>query len=272
MIGERIPILENIRKTINMKKILAVIFILLIGWTFANADVYIKIKIHTDSYYDSGVLIPAEESIEEIWIGDKKIVFITGLGLFRRLLNENQTEIYDFENNLVSIIFPKKKIYAQSPLPLDRSKLLTDQFYSQLQKIKIKGTIRETDETKKIGKWNCKKYELETWIMNEGNRPLEKDISLWMTTEVPFDLDMYGKAASYARKLRDPRYDDDLLSKWNEIKGCRITLEMTTYYRGVARRYYEEVVEISKKNPPEGIYSVPSGYTKIERLSGQDLR
>lgn len=262
MIGGRIPILKNIMETSNMKKILAVIFILLTGWTFANADVYIKIKTHTDSRYDLGEIIPAEDSIEEILIGERKIVFIS----------ENPTKIYDLENNLVSIIFPKKKIYAQSPLPLDRSKLLTDQYYSQLQMFKIKGIVRETDETKKIGKWKCQKYELETWIMYEGNRVVEKYISLWMTTEVPFDLDMYGKAAANERKLRDLRYDDDLLSEWNKIKGCQIALEMTSYYRGVARRYYEEVVEISEKNPPEGIYSVPPGYTRKERLSRQDLR
>lgn len=262
MIGGRIPILKNIMETSNMRKILAVIFILLTGWVFANADVYIKIKTHTDSRYDLGEIIPAEDSIEEILIGERKIVFIS----------ENPTKIYDLENNLVSIIFPKKKIYAQSPLPLDRSKLLTDQYYSQLQMFKIKGIVRETDETKKIGKWNCKKYELETWIMYEGNRVVEKYISLWMTTEVPFDLDMYGKAAANERKLRDLRYDDDLLSEWNKIKGCQIALEMTSYYRGVARRYYEEVVEISEKNPPEGIYSVPPGYTRKERLSRQDLR
>jgi hypothetical protein len=272
MIRGRIPILKNIMETINMKKILAAIFILLTGWAFANADVYIKIKTHTDSHYDSGVEMPAEDSIEEIWIGDRKIVFITGRGLLHRLLNENQTKIYDLENNLVSIIFPKNKIYAQSPLPLDRSKLLTDQYYSQIQMFKIKGIVRETDETKKVGKWKCKKYELETWIVYEGTRALEKDISLWMTTEVPFDLDMYGKAAANERKLRDPRYDDDLLSEWNKIKGCQIALEMTSYYRGVARRYYEEVVEISKKNPPEGIYSVPPRYTKKERLSEQNFR
>jgi hypothetical protein len=262
MIGGRIPILKNIVETSNMKKILVVIFILLTGWTFANADVYIKIKTHADSYYDSGVKMPAEDSIEEIWIGDGKIVFIS----------ENQNKIYDLENNLVSIIFLKKKIYAQFPFPLDRSKLLTDQYYSHVQMFKIKGIVRETDETKKDGKWKCKKYELETWIMYEGNRAVEKDISLWMTTEVPFDLDMYGKAAANERKLRDPRYDDDLLSEWNKIKGCQIALEMTSYYRGVARRYYEEVVEISEKNPPKSIYSVPPGYTKKERLSGQDLR
>lgn len=262
MIGGRIPILKNIMETSNMRKILAVIFILLTGWTFANADVYIKIKTHTDSRYDLGEIIPAEDSIEEILIGERKIVFIS----------ENPTKIYDLENNLVSIIFPKKKIYAQSPLPLDRSKLLTDQYYSQLQMFKIKGIVRETDETKKIGKWKCQKYELETWIMYEGNRVVEKYISLWMTTEVPFDLDMYGKAAANERKLRDLRYDDDLLSEWNKIKGCQIALEMTSYYRGVARRYYEEVVEISEKNPPEGIYSVPPGYTRKERLSRQDLR
>ncbi len=262
MIGGRIPILKNIMETSNMKKIVAVIFILLTGWAFANADVYIKIKTHTDSYYDAGVIMPAEDSIEEIWIGERKIVFIS----------ENQTKIYDLENNLVSIIFPKNKIYAQSPLPLDRSKLLTDQYYSQLQMFKIKGIVRKTDETKKIGKWKCQKYELETWIMDEGNRIVEKDISLWMTMEVPFDLDMYGKAAANERKLRDPRYDDDLLSEWNKIKGCQMALEMTSYYRGVKRKYYEEVVEISEKNPPEGIYSVPPGYTRKERLFRRDFR
>ncbi|NIM90647.1 MAG: hypothetical protein GTO17_06825, partial [Candidatus Aminicenantes bacterium] len=197
-----------------MKKLLTVIFILLTGWAFAKADVYIKIKTHTDSYYDSGVKMPAEDSIEEMWIGDEKIVFIS----------ENQSNIYDLENNLVSIIFPKKKIYAQSPLPLDMSKLLTEQYYSEFQMFKIKGKARETDKTKKIGKWNCKKYKLETWIMYEGTQIVEIDFSLWMTTEVPFDLDMYGKAAANERKERDFRYDDDLLSEWNKIKGCQIAL------------------------------------------------
>lgn len=241
-----------------MKKIFTIIFICLISWSFANGDFYIKIKTHHDSYYDSGIVFPEVNSIEEQWLVDKKMAFIT----------ENLITIYDLENNQMSVINRKKKIYAQTPLPLDTSKLVTEQF---LQRRKFKGTIKETGETKKIGEWNCRKYAIETWIIypKSDDRFYLRDFAIWMTNDVPFDLGMVGEVISYGRKLE--YYGDDFISELKKIKGYQIALEMTGYFRGMDVKYYEEVVEISQKKPPEGIYSVPAGFTKKEKLSEQDF-
>ncbi len=251
--------LENKRGG-NVKKKFSFIFICLISWSFALGDVYIKIKTHHDSYYDMGRITPEADSIEEQWIVDKKMAFIT----------ENLTTIYDLEKNQMNVINRNKKIYAQTPLPLDISKLVTEQFYSELQTYKIKGTIKETGETKEIGEWNCKKYAIETWIASKsGNRFNQRDFTIWMTNDVPFDLGMVGEIISYGRKLE--YYGDDFISELKKIKGYQIALEMTRYSRGQERKYSEEVVEISQKKPLEDIYSVPAGFTKKEKLSEQDF-
>lgn len=242
-----------------MKKVLLLICIVLISWVLVSGDIYIKMKTHQDSFYDKGTTVPAQNSIEEHWIGDQKMAFIT----------ENLITIYDLEKNQMIFINQIKKIYAETPIPLDMSNLVTAQYYSRLQMLKPKGTIKKTNETKKIGEWNCRKYEIEIEMIDERGRHDVADLKVWITEDVPFDLEMYGKIISNVLKIEN--YDDDLISEWIKIKGFQIALERTLNIRGSARKYYEEVVEISKKNPPVGIYAVPAGYTKKEKLSGQDF-
>ncbi len=100
-------------------------------------------------------------------------------------------------------------------------------------------------------------------------RFFQRDFTIWVTNDVPFDLGMVGEIISYSRKLE--YYDNDFISELKKIKGYQIALEKTDYARGQERKYSEEVVEISQKKPLEGIYSVPAGFTKKEKLSEQDF-
>ena len=57
-----------------------------------------------------------------------------------------------------------------------------------------------------------------------------------------------------------------------KIKGFWISSETTMEMMGAKIRTTSEVVEISKKTPPAGVYSVPAGYTKQDKLSMQDMQ
>jgi hypothetical protein len=55
-----------------------------------------------------------------------------------------------------------------------------------------------------------------------------------------------------------------------KIEGFQVANEMTMEMMGNKINTTTEVVEIAKKTPPAGVYSVPAGYTKNDKLSMQD--
>jgi hypothetical protein len=42
--------------------------------------------------------------------------------------------------------------------------------------------------------------------------------------------------------------------------------------KGFSVDSYEKVVEITEKDPPEDVYSVPTGFNKKDKLSLEDIR
>ena len=57
-----------------------------------------------------------------------------------------------------------------------------------------------------------------------------------------------------------------------KIKGFWISSETSSEMMGAKFRSVTETVEISKKSPPAGVYSVPAGYAKQDKFSMQDLQ
>ena len=87
------------------------------GWfttVLISADVYIKQKIHTDSYYYGGITRPAEDFELETWIGEKKMAY-----------SEQDLAIkIDMEKNRLLVLDSKEKTYVETTLPPDLSKLV----------------------------------------------------------------------------------------------------------------------------------------------------
>jgi len=243
-----------------MKKIFVLIIVIGISTVFINADVYVKQKLYTDGYYYGGVNRPAEDTENEIWIGKKKMASFT----------KNRMTILDMEKNRAFIINRNAKTYSETPLPLDLSTLVESNLVPRLQATQYTGTIKETGKTKKIGKYECRGYEINTYIIYEGDRVNETDTTLWTTSDVPFDVETYRRLSITQQKLRN--YNDAFIDELKKIEGFVIAREALFYPKGFSVKSTAAVVEISQKDPPAGIYSVPAGYTKKEKLSIQDLR
>lgn len=226
---------------------------------FASADIYIKEVVQTNTYVDGKLISSKQTAVNELWIGDKKITYITP----PRIL------IVDLEEKQISIVNRGARTYVEAALPLDISKLLSEQVKLRFKMHKTTGTVKETGDIKKIMNKNCNGYEVNFQEMYGDTVRGKIKFKVWATTDVSFDWGIYDIMLQNMRIIfnRDEQYRDEL----RKIKGIQMRLEMTTEQDGTTVNNVEEIVEISEKQPPAGIYSAPSGFTRKDKLTSQDF-
>jgi hypothetical protein len=144
----------------------------------AGADTYVKTERHTDGYYRGGSMNPAVDEIRELWINPARIAFIA----------DGQKMLLDAEKQTFTFINLRTNIYAETALPLDLSKLFDEPGNAQLQMFPRTGEVKALEEKKKIGERECSGYEMSDWVLYQGGKINEREVALWVTTEVPFDL------------------------------------------------------------------------------------
>ena len=242
-----------------MKRIVLIVLMGLVLGNFAGADIYIKDVVRTDTYVDGELVGSKETAVNEMWIGDKKITYITP----PRIL------IVDLEEKQISIVNWGAKTYVEAALPLDISKLLSEQVKSRFEMYKTTGTVKETGDIKRIMDKNCNGYEVESQAMYGDTVRGKTKFKVWTTTDVSFDLGIYETMLQNLRMIsnRDAQYREEL----RKIKGIQMRIEMTTEQDGTTVNYVEEKVEMSEKQPSAGIYSAPPGFTRKDKLTSRDF-
>jgi len=238
----------------------SILLFLLFVTTCVQADIYVQQESHTDSYYYGGIPYPEVDEMEEVWIGDNVYAYIT----------ERRNVVVDLNRNMLLFINHRDSTYVNSPLPFDWSNLVSDELAARLQMFQTTGTLEESEEVKKIGEWECQRYDITSWIPYEGNTYDEKETVIWVTRDVPFDLNMYGEIIIILRQLMN--YTIEFVNELATVKGFLIAAETVTYVKGFGYQSTDRVIDISEKMPPAEVYAVPKGYTEKEELTLEDLR
>jgi hypothetical protein len=225
----------------------------------AAADTHVKTERHTDGYYRGGTMNPPVDETRELWVGENKMAYIT----------DAQKLVVDGEKNSLLYINLRDNSYAETPLPLDLSKLFDETAFTRLQMFQRTGEVKKADEGKKIGEWQCTAYDLHDWIPYQGGQVNEREIRMWVSGDVPFDLEKFDTMLSNLLKLNnlEKSYGEKTLA----IEGFQIATEETTYAEGIAIKTTTKVVEMSEVEPPADVYALPEGCTKKETLSLQDM-
>jgi hypothetical protein len=244
----------SIKKGDNMKKLILVVTLVVISFAFLNADVYIKTKTHIDEFEMMGKKQPAKDQVTEQWLGDNKFAQIT----------ESQTMVMDLKQNVIYVIYHGSKSYVEAKLPLDLSKLIPEQMAAMMEMMKMTVTVNPTGESKKVGDWNCKGYEI-TMSMQMMTMKMKS----WVTKDVPFDWKAFSeKMLPQVMKLSGGGMglDENALKEFKKLEGFQVAIEMSMNVMGQEIKSTSQVLEISKKSAPAGTYSVPQGYTKQDKL------
>ncbi|MGD2093130.1 MAG: hypothetical protein PVH61_43615 [Candidatus Aminicenantes bacterium] len=243
-----------------MKTLCTFIIITLFTAALINADVYIKQKAHTDSYYYGGVTRPGEDFHLEIWIGKKKMAY----------LEQDLAIKIDMEKNRLLVLDKKEKTYVETTLPPELSQLVEQRLLPRIQQLQYQGTVTATGKTKTIGKWKCKEYKMNSYFLSQDTRINETDSVILVCSDVPFDLETYQQMNTILLQSRN--YSQTFIQELKKLKGFMIESESYFYPKGFSVKSTKTLIEMSQKTPGEFTYSVPTGYTKKENLSIPALR
>jgi hypothetical protein len=238
-----------------MKKVLFAVIAVLAVALLLPADVYIKTNTHTDAFEMMGQKQPAKDDITEQWVGNNQMVNKTG----------DKIMIMDMNKNSMYIVSTKDKSYVETTLPLDMAKLLPKEAASMMSMMKVTVKVTPNGQTQKVSKWNCSGYDVDMNMMM-----MQMKMKIWATTEVPFDWKSFAKMSTNVSKMQF--MDDAAISEFMKINGFQVASEMSMDMMGSKMKVTSQVVEISQKPAPAGIYSVPAGFTKKNMLSMEDVR
>ena len=240
-----------------MKRLSTALVIILLAAVAANADIYIKSKVHTDPVSMMGQTQPASDTVSEQWIGDNIFATVT----------EGMTNVIDLKKNVMFMVNHKDKSYVEMPMPIDLMKVLPPEAQAMAPMMQMTATVAPTSETKQIGQWNCTAYDATLTVMG-----MQMKMRMWASTAVPGDLAAFAAKALPVFMQATMRLNQSSIQEFAKIKGFQIATEVTGDMMGAKIRTTTEVVEITEKTAPAGTFAPPAGYTKKTTLSMQDLQ
>ena len=240
-----------------MKK-LSVLFLLVILATPAFAsDVLVRVKTHSDAIVVGGQSQPARDDATEQWYADGKTA----------QSGRDGGLIVDLGNNIAYIVNHLDKSYVPLPLPMDITKVLPPEVQSMAPMMQMTATVTPTAETKKVGAWTCKGYDVALTVMG-----MPMNMRVWASTEVPAALVDFSAKVTPAFLQGQMRLTDESLKEFAKIQGFNVASELTADIMGARLHTTTEVTDILEKDAPAGTFAPPAGYTKKATMSLQDLQ
>ncbi len=223
--------------------------------TQAKADIYIKKIKHTDAVTIMGQTQPAKDEEGATWMAKEKM---------REDEGENKTTIIRLDLNKIYVIDHTQKTYSEIDLPIDLEKMLPAEAKQMMQMMQVTPKVTETNETKKIKDWNCKKYIVEISISMMGmNMPMKME--MWVSKDLGIDLKLYEKF--YTEFLGLQPMFKDFAEEFKKIEGYPVLTLFSMTMMGTETKYQEEVISVEKKDAPAGTYDLPQGYSKTKTFN-----
>ena len=232
-----------------------VVFAMLMCNSLFAADIYMKMKQHTDAFEMMGQKQPAQDLVQEVWMGVDKISTSDG----------ETGSIVLLDKGVIYIINHKEKSYFE--MPTDMSELAPDAGEREMAEMqgmmqgmmKVNITVTPTNEKKKINKWNCTKYiqKVESFM---GPMTME----VWASEEIRIDPDLYANyASSLFRQMPGMQnYLEDIQKEMKKIKGVGVLTVTDMQIMGQSMKSSTELLEVKEGKAPADAFTVPKGYTK----------
>jgi hypothetical protein len=240
-------------------------FMLMASIFYANADVFLKQRHHTDAYTIMNQAVPASDRVVSVWYAKDKA---------RIDQSPDTSIIFLLDKKTMIMLNHANKTYAEMPLS-DISTMMADamgnddemdaeaksQAAAMMQQMaammKPTVTVTETAETKKIKNWNTRKYLLTTSISG-----ITANSEVWACADVKADYAFYNKLMNvYVAKMPGA---DAVMKEIEKIKGFMVLLSSSSSVMGASVKMVQELLEIKENSaPPAGGYEAPAGYKKI---------
>jgi hypothetical protein len=227
-----------------------------------QADTYIKQKNHTDGYSMMGQNQPPKDDLFVTWMSKDKARMDHG---------KDTSMIIDLDKKILYTVNHAEMKYSEMPFSetsdflttaisggdlSDEEKARAQQMmkgFAQMMTPKI--TVTETGETQKIKNRKCKKYIVTTEMMGQTSTS-----DVWATEDIKVDNELYTTLV-YSMMPKTPGLEE-MVQEMKKVKGFTVLSTGTTSVMGTDVKNTRELLEVSEKPAPAGIYEVPEGYKK----------
>jgi hypothetical protein len=234
----------------------------------ARADIYMKQKMHTGSVTVMGQTQPEKDQIMVFWLGANSARTDTE--------PDNTSMIFLSDKKILYMIDHAKKQYSE--MPLDFSKMFDERAaeagqdedkekadkVAGMMKGMMKGLmgnmsakVTETNEAKKIGNWDCRKYLIEI-DMGMGKSHAEA----WATEDLKIDYTM-AFTMTNAMMAGMPGFEK-IVAEMKKVKGVVVQQTAKVAMMGTEVVSTTELLEAGEKPAPAGHYDLPAGYKKVK--------
>ena len=205
----------------------------------------------------AGTLLTIRSSIEglkdqpqpgavKIWIDGDKL---------RRDEGES-SYVLRLDRGKLYVINHVEKTYSTLSVPGDLQKIVSP------LAMQLKVQVTATNETKKVGSWNARKYKVD--ISNAAG--LRLDTTIWASKDVA-SYQAYNRLAASLAALQPGAAD------WSRpletIEGFPVVQEADVQMGGSRFKTREELVSVETQEAPAGAYEPPAGYTAQAFGEGQ---
>ncbi len=219
----------------------------------ASADNYLVQKKHTDAFKMMGKTMPAQDEQSIMWSSNDKMCLNP---------DKDTVSIIRLDKKVLWVIYKKKKKYSE--LNLDSLAIMANSVKNEMaglpgmdKMMNVSATVTPTTETKQIGKWNCTKYLISSIMPMTSVETVS-----WNSTDINVDYDAYAKMKNFASAVM-PGFGE-MIKEFQKIKGFPVFSESVSKVMGNELKSSEELIEISEKAAPEGIYEIPAGFKKTK--------
>lgn len=242
-----------------MKKTLIILAILALAAT-AGADTYIRQATHQDGFEMQGQTMQPEDDTAITWIGKD----------MARTETKQGTIIWRSDKDMVYIVDDAKKAYTEMPISKigdlkammgmdemseEEAKMMEQQMAPMMAMMQVSATVTPTEETQKIGDFNCKKYDVDFKV---GMMNMKSDF--WVTKDFEMDYSVFKKL-SLSQMLFMPG-SDQAIKEFEKMEGFVVMSDGEVNMMGATIKNTNKVLEVTEKDAPAGIYDVPEGYKK----------
>jgi len=247
----------------NITRVVAALVIMVtfgIGGS-ALADSFFKQVVHTDAFEMMGQKSPEKNDTSIVWLTEGKSCCLVG---------SNESIIFDSEKESIFLVNHEKKEYSVVPMDLfgggdegeseggEMSQMMQDMMGS------IEVNVTPTDETKKIGDWDAKLYNVEIAI---AMMPSKQEV--WATEDIKIDYAMFN-AVSNGMMAQMPGFEK-IIEEMKQIKGIAIKTVTRTSAMGGEIVTTTKLIEYAEKDSPDGVFDIPEGYKKAEAGMGMGM-
>jgi hypothetical protein len=178
--------------------------------------------------------------------------------------------VFDKSRGRILVINNRDKYVVAVAMTADTPDIVDPGYLEALGRTQVFGTVAKSYLTRTVLGAECLGTAISEWMISAGEHVYDRDRMIYACNGVPFDWRMFRDLSTWMVSFFNPQmaYFGGLRS----IEGFPLA-ETDIYTRNTLHvSYGVEITAIQEGSPPAGIYEIPAGYTRRDKLTQRDIQ